>query len=280
MTYKYLVLGSGGYKAFTYIGVLNNLDITPEVIVGCSAGALLGFLLSISKSIASVESEALDPNHVFFSFNDVSFKTFFCKYGFNDGYNIEKLLVELCVKYLKTQRINFEEFYNMTNIDFHVIASNLSTKRYVDFNRKDTPNADVITALRMSISIPFYFTPVIYKSEYYVDGGVYMPEPYIILERNYGNQINKDNTIVLTVDHCITTPSINSLSDYIQTIFEVIRCSLQCHDVDHKKCTYIKIDANNIPMIKHDYTPDNVRDLIIIGNDVKKIHKDLKCNML
>lgn len=269
MKYKYLVLGSGGYKAFSYIGVLKNLELDPKVIIGSSAGALLGYILAVTKSIEAVENEALDPQNVFFSFNDVSFKNLFCKYGFNDGYRIEKLLVELTLKYLNTHRINFEDFFELTNIEFHVIASNLKTKNYTDFNRKDTPYMDVITALRMSISIPFYFSPVIYKSNHYIDGGVYMPEPYKILEDCYEEHISKDNTLVLTVDHCIQQFEIKSLSDYIQSIFEIIKCSLQQNVINEEKCTYIKIDAKNVPMIKHDYSTEDVLNLIKLGQEIK-----------
>lgn len=269
MKYKYLVLGSGGYKAFTYIGVLKKLNIKPDVIIGCSAGALLGYLLTMTQNIQDVEQEALDPEHLFFSFKDVSFKNLFYKYGFNDGYKIEKLLMELTLKYLNTQRINFDELFEITNIDFHVVTSNLKEKTFQVFNKTETPYMDVITALRMSISIPFYFTPVLYKNIYYIDGGVYMPEPYKILEDLYSDTISKENAIVLTVNHCISNTKINSLSDYIQTIFEVIRCGLQHNNIDENKCTYIQINAKNIPMIKHDYTQNDIMELIEIGYNVK-----------
>jgi len=57
-----LVLGGGGLKGLAHVGVLRALeerDLVPDVVVGCSIGALIGAAWATGMSIADMEDRAL-----------------------------------------------------------------------------------------------------------------------------------------------------------------------------------------------------------------------------
>ena len=71
----------------------------------------------------------------------------------------------------------------------------------------------IILAIRMSISIPIIFTPVNYKNNLYVDGGICNNFPI--------NYCNKKTTFGITL-HKQSKLSTNNLYNYIQSIYQII----------------------------------------------------------
>src|SRR5688572_21839135 len=58
-----LVLGSGGSRGLAHVGVieeLENLGIVPDMIIGCSSGAIVGALYAQHKDIAKVKETLID----------------------------------------------------------------------------------------------------------------------------------------------------------------------------------------------------------------------------
>jgi len=52
------VLGGGGAKGMAHVGVLEELDkagITPDLIIGCSAGAIVGGLYASNPDIEELK---------------------------------------------------------------------------------------------------------------------------------------------------------------------------------------------------------------------------------
>jgi NTE family protein len=61
-----------------------------------------------------------------------------------------------------------------------VIAMNLNTCSAQDFNANTTPTIQIALAVRASMSIPIYFSPVYepVSGHYFSDGGIYFPSPF------------------------------------------------------------------------------------------------------
>jgi predicted acylesterase/phospholipase RssA len=66
--------------------------------------------------------------------------------------------------------ITFIELYNLTKKKLSIIGTNYTKIKEECFNHNNTPDMSVITALRISISIPIIFTPVKYNGDMYIDG--------------------------------------------------------------------------------------------------------------
>ena len=77
----------------------------------------------------------------------------------------------------------FQELVSRTGIRLHVVASDIGRQRMLVFNAHCTPQLPVATAVRMSMSIPFFFVPVPYLGCPIVDGGILSNYPMYLLKR-------------------------------------------------------------------------------------------------
>ncbi|NPA81112.1 MAG: patatin [Epsilonproteobacteria bacterium] len=156
-----LVLGSGGARGYAHIGVIEELTKRGYEIVsisGSSMGALIGGLYACGKLDLYKEwvldLDALDVA----SLLDISWDL----RGFIGG---EKVLNKL------SQIVGKQNIEDLP-IKFTAVATNLKTNKEVWFQE-----GDLLKAIRASISIPTFFTPVEMNGMLLVDGGVLNPLP-------------------------------------------------------------------------------------------------------
>ncbi len=156
-----LVLGSGGARGYAHIGVIEELQKAGIEIVsisGSSMGALIGGLYAAGGMEAYKEWVlGLDVWDVVGLF-DLSFD----KRGFIRG---EKVFAKL-------RQIIGEIKIEELPIKYTAIATDIKHNKEVWFQE-----GDLLTAMRASISIPSFFTPVEFKDMLLVDGGVLNPIP-------------------------------------------------------------------------------------------------------
>jgi NTE family protein len=156
-----LVLGSGGARGLAHIGVIHELQeqgYQIRSIAGCSMGALIGGIFAAGKldeferwvsAVTKVDIVAL---------LDISWG----KKGLVKGDKIISTLVDLVGD--KT----IEEL----DIPFTAVAADVKNEKEVWIN-----SGRLFDAIRASISLPLFFTPVKYKEGYLIDGGVLNPVP-------------------------------------------------------------------------------------------------------
>ena len=156
-----LVLGSGGARGYAHIGVIRELEARGYEIVsisGASMGALVGGFYACGRLQAYTDwvlgLDALDVAALL----DLSWS----RRGLIDG---EKLFAKLS-RILGKCRI--EEL----PIPYTAVATDLRRNREVWFQR-----GPLIEAIRASIAIPSFFTPVEKNGMLLVDGGVLNPLP-------------------------------------------------------------------------------------------------------
>jgi NTE family protein len=149
-----LVLSGGGARGFAHLGViqaLNDVGISPDVISGTSAGALVGVLYA----------DGYSPKEILVLMNSGSRLDFMRPALPREG------LLQLggIAKILKAslRAKTFEEL----KIPLHVSATDLNNGRAEYFSK-----GDLIDPVIASASIPVLFQPVIINNIYYVDGGV------------------------------------------------------------------------------------------------------------
>ena len=68
--------------------------------------------------------------------------------------------------------ITFQDLYEKTGNELVVTAACINRRTQRFFHRSHHPDMSVIRAVRMSISIPIFFTPVKFEDSYYCDGGL------------------------------------------------------------------------------------------------------------
>lgn len=104
--------------------------------------------------------------------------------GLYEGRVFRKWFIEKLHKKGFTSRTSFSELYKVSGVDLSVIAVDVDTKRKLVLNHRTSPDVPVSWATRASMSIPFLWQEVVWKSHWgkyldqdltghsLVDGGV------------------------------------------------------------------------------------------------------------
>jgi len=157
-----LVLGVGGAKGLAHVGVLMALEeagIQPDLIVGASMGALIGFLYSAGLPLSAIQQECLKfHRQKYFALADPSFSFT----GFISG---KRLLA-----YLK--KITGNPDFEGLKIPLAVVVTDSTTGEKLVIQE-----GSVAEAVRGSISIPGIFTPHPWQGRWLLDGGLTEPLP-------------------------------------------------------------------------------------------------------
>ena len=154
-----LVLGSGGARGYAHIGVIETLEqhgIKPDLIVGTSAGSIVGSIYASGKSADQLRKIALDMK-----VGDVRDFKIGLK-GFFDGRKVEDYVNK------QVGQIPLEKM----KIPMYVVATELKNGEKTIFNHGNTGQA-----VRASVSIPSMFILTMFQGKEYVDGGLVSPVP-------------------------------------------------------------------------------------------------------
>ncbi|MFT7824519.1 MAG: patatin-like phospholipase family protein [Sulfurimonas sp.] len=156
-----LVLGSGGARGYAHIGVIEELEKRGLEIVsisGSSMGALIGVLYACGKLEEYkqwiLELDSLDVAALF----DFSFQSG----GLIKG---EKI-------FGRVARMIGDQTFESLPIKMTAVATDIEHKKEIWFQ-----SGDLLQAIRASIAIPSFFTPVKMKGMVLADGGILNPLP-------------------------------------------------------------------------------------------------------
>ncbi len=166
-----LALGSGAARGWAHLGVIRalaDMGIKPDVVSGCSIGALVGAAVASGKS-ASLESwvRKLDWQAVV-GMLDVSFRG-----GLIRGDRV----VQYCAEHF------FADEFSGLKLPFGCVATELQTGHEVWIKE-----GAVAEAVKASIALPGLFSPVLRNGRVLVDGGLVNPVP-VSLCRALGAEI-------------------------------------------------------------------------------------------
>lgn len=154
-----LVLGSGGARGYAHIGVIRMLEaygISPQLIVGTSAGSIVGALYASGKNADQMEKIAQELKG-----SDVR-DIVFSKQGFFEGKKVEDFV---------NRQVNYQPIEKL-NIPLFIVATELQHGIRTVFNQGNTGQA-----VAASVSIPSMFIPTRIGRLQYVDGGLVSPVP-------------------------------------------------------------------------------------------------------
>ncbi|MFH1540935.1 MAG: patatin-like phospholipase family protein [Elusimicrobiota bacterium] len=156
-----LVLGGGGARGLSHIGILKTLEekkIPIDIIVGTSVGALVGGLYASGMKVEDLEKMG---NEIGWSkISNLSLTKLFTLIMVESLLSTEKLEKYL-EKYIGDKK--FEEL----KISFACIACDIKTGERIVFK-----DGEVAFACRVSATIPGVFSLVEYRHRLLVDGGI------------------------------------------------------------------------------------------------------------
>lgn len=158
-----LALGGGAARGFAHIGVIKVLEaqgIVPDLVVGTSAGSLVGALYAAGNNGFALQKMAIDMDEA--AISDWSVPFFSQSTGVLKGEAIQNYV----------NRAVHQQPIEKLRMPFGAVATDLRSGQPILFRRGNTG-----AAVRASSAVPGVFQPVRIGNVDYVDGGLVSPVP-------------------------------------------------------------------------------------------------------
>lgn len=190
---KSLTFSGSGVYVYCQLGFLHrlkelNLLHRVDTIVGSSMGSVVGFLFFIGYS----PSEMLS---VFDQMTDACFsldKDLVADYGCDDGRRLMQVIEKAAQRKNVDANVTFDELYKRFGKRLIVTGSNVTKGVSEYFHHETARDMPIVDALRISISLPALFTPVLYRGDYFVDGSIFDHYPSLYMEKDLLNRTAVD----------------------------------------------------------------------------------------
>jgi NTE family protein len=194
-----LALGGGAARGFAHIGVIKALEaqgIVPDIVVGTSAGSVVGAMYAAGNNGFKLNRMALEMDEA--ALSDWAIPLFGKSSGVLKGEAIQRYVNRV------VRNVPIEKF----PVAFGAVATDLNTGKPILFQRG---NAGM--AVRASSSVPGVFQPVRIGEHSYVDGGLVAPVPV-----RYAREMGADFVIAVNISaDPDAQPATSSLDVVLQT---------------------------------------------------------------
>jgi len=239
-----LILSGGSIKGIAQLGALHCLSENKIVdfnkikhIAGTSAGTMVGLLICIGYKPLEVYRfmKLLNLEKT----RKIDMSNLITKFGLDNGKRIMLVLKKLLRSKNYSEDITFKELYNKTFINYIVTGSCINDKQVYYFSHTNYPDMKVLKAIRISMAIPIFFTPVKFENKIFVDGCCLDNYPIQLFDNRLDNVLG-----LYILDRKKHILDIKCIEDYLSnTINCMLDGMVQKTDGVYKKHT-IKIICN------------------------------------
>lgn len=176
---KHLVLSGGGVVGFSFYGLLRETnkrglwDISNiETIYGTSVGSIISIFIALKYEWDTLDDFIIKrPWQNVYKLSVDSFLYAFHNKGILDKKIMEHTFSPLFKGKDIDINVTMKEFYEITNIEMHIMTVDINTYDLVDISYKTHPDWIVIDAVYCSCCLPILFQPIIKDNMCFCDGG-------------------------------------------------------------------------------------------------------------
>jgi NTE family protein len=207
-----LALGGGAARGFAHIGVIKALEaqgIVPDIVVGTSAGSVVGAMYAYGYSGFALQKMALDMDEA--SISDWALPFFSKSPGVLKG----EALQAYVNKAVHNQPIE------KLKIPFGAVATDLKNGQPILFRRGNTG-----MAVRASSAVPSVFQPVSIAGHTYVDGGLVAPVPV-----RFAKEMGAEFIIAVNISSATEAQATASSLDVLMQTFTIMGQRLNQHEL-------------------------------------------------
>lgn len=175
-----IVLSGGGMGAISYFGCFKYISESTGLmkniknVLGVSSGAVFSLFfifdftfpetLLFLEKLKHIDMKNIKMNSIL-SLNKA--------YGFDNGDKIIEIVKTIFNIKNIDETITFKDVAQKYGKNLIIATANLSKGELFYFCVDNTPEVTIIDAVKASASVPFIFTPFIYKDEFHVDAFIY-----------------------------------------------------------------------------------------------------------
>lgn len=251
-----LVISGGGLKGFCALGVLTRLIETeyidkPDIYCGTSIGSIIVFLLNIGYRPQDIYEVLLELDFAKLVINNIENILEDIHIGLNSIDPVIYIIYKLMKSKNINKKITFLELFKKLGTKIIITGTCVNDASIHYFSHETTPDMQVLTAIRISISIPIVFKPYIYNNKVWIDGGCMNNYPIDL----FHDKLNDVIGIYLDEDY------------YNYEIFE----DVQTYIYQVMKCILRGLNYNKIEFYKN-YTI-HIKCKSLSGWDIKKKDK-------
>ena len=211
-----LVIAGGGAKSMAGLGAIHILRKNGHLeelrtVAGTSAGAIVATGVALNRNCVEMCKAFANETYV----PSIDIGNFSNAFGIDTGAHLYRWIDIV----LGERSHTFKSIYDETGITLIICATNMSTLSAKYFSPTETPDFDVKTAIRMSCSLPIFFSAVRHEGEVYVDGALTdaFPIDYV------NNMETTHNTLGIRYDSAeySTHKDINSIDKFFTSLVAI-----------------------------------------------------------
>lgn len=237
-----LALGGGAARGFAHIGVIKALEaqgIVPDVVVGTSAGSVVGALYAAGNTGFALQRAALEMDEA--AISDWVLPLFGDSSGVLKGEALQNY-VNKTVHNVPIEKLK---------MTFGAVATDLKNGEPILFRRGNTGQA-----VRASSAVPGVFQPVKINGIAYVDGGLVAPVPV-----RFARQMGADFVIAVNISTQTDMQAANTSFEVLMQTFNIMGQRLNHYEL---KDADVVIQPRLANMSGNDF---NGRNLAILAGE-------------
>ena len=175
-----LVLSGGGPSGIAYAGILKALiDYDTfqrdnlKCIITTSVGIIFAILYLLDYNILQIEKIVLEKDLTkILNLEYLDIDNLLVKYGLFSNKHIGESVSSFIRHKCNKNNLTLKELYDLTNITLTVKVYNVDMSKTEYINHVNNPDIKCTTLSMMTTAIPYFFQPVKYNDNLYVDGGL------------------------------------------------------------------------------------------------------------
>lgn len=280
---KHIVLSGGGAYGVTIcialkhieekvksgIPLLESLDLSS--ITGVSVGSIIGVALLCNYTMNQFKEDIIMkfgvemPNTI-----NMDFDNLITNFGMCKNAHIHKTVSYMINKKYGNAKLTFMELYEKTNVKFQVGVTNVNNVTFELWSHETQPNMPLAFAISTSSCVPFIFSPVKYRNNMYIDGGLmynFPPQPF---------KENPDETLgigLYNTNH-ILSKSPENIEEYGSQILYILRSHAYDNQFMNEKNTINGLEFHNefMSFLDEDLNAQFERVFQNTRIDISKLH--------
>ncbi len=267
----FCILGGGGIRGCSYTGTLKaieELGLNITGWAGSSIGAVVATLYVAGYNAQEINKVFEDINIDFFKDINLSFgKDFALSKG---GYFYDWIKDKIESKFYKENYIKGKMepvTFEKLNKELVIFSVNLRYLNFHEFSKQKTPDAEIASAVRASVSMPGLYKPVMNGKDCLVDGDLIKCAP---LWRASETIRDKDSRILeFRLEDNETEKNIQGTASYLNAVYNTISGFATDYIIDlykdKDKFDYVKINLPNVSVVDFMISADKKANMAQIG---------------
>jgi NTE family protein len=275
-----IVFTGGGLRSLGHFGVLEVLQQRGflkniKEFIGVSAGALVGFCTMLGYTIEEMKQVVTQFDFTLLqNAHPELILEFLTHYGVDTGSQLEKFLVSLLRIKGHPIDLTFGQWAQLypKAPRLRCYATDLNTSELREFSTKESPEICFVFALRATMSLPLYFTPVKdpLSDHFLVDGGVIHNFPMNALTE-------EEKESALGISFLYSKEKTVDITDFSEFMTQLYNCGFnpRTYQVQNdNKLRCIIIPTGQMSAYNFDLTKEFRQELIQLGRDAANHYCD------